>query len=48
MTKKTVFSLLIVCVFFQAGCGQKGALMIPDSNAPAEVSNNLFIKNHAA
>jgi len=45
MIKKTIQSLFLFCILSSIGCGQKGALILPDKQTSPEVSNNLATKN---
>ena len=45
MIKKTIQSLFLFCMLTSIGCGQKGALILPDKQTPSEVSNDLATKN---
>ena len=48
MIKKTIQSLFLFCTLTSIGCGQKGALILPDNHTPSELSNNLATKNQTS
>tara|TARA_B000000441_G_C21409870_1_gene159649 strand:+ start:282 stop:428 length:147 start_codon:yes stop_codon:yes gene_type:complete len=48
MIKKIIQSLFLFCTLTSMGCGQKGALILPDNQTPSELSNNLATKNQTS